>query len=73
MAAVSVINNLQCIMPCICELLGTNSPLVHCIRAYQQYCTIVGLKVMTTSRIERLKAYVETYEKYCAVCPHYIR
>lgn len=58
---------LQCVLPCICDLLGQDSALVHCIRAYQQYFTMVSMTVMTSDRLERLQKYIEIYERYCEV------
>jgi cadmium resistance protein CadD (predicted permease) len=40
---------------------------VHCIRAYQQFCVMVNMTVMTADRLDRLEHYIETYEKYCTV------
>jgi hypothetical protein len=63
-----VLKRIQCILPCICQLLGKDSPLVHCIRAYQQFCIMVGMTVMTADRLERLQTYLDSYDVYCSVC-----
>ncbi|KAJ7651757.1 hypothetical protein B0H17DRAFT_1215217 [Mycena rosella] len=56
---------LKCILPCIVQLLPSNSALVHCIRAYQQYRFMLGLKCLSTTRTGRLREYLGRYEKYC--------
>jgi hypothetical protein len=60
-------------LPPLCNILGEDNPLVHCIRAYQQYCIMVSMKVMTTDRLERLRHYMLTYEHYCKVKYFYIK
>jgi hypothetical protein len=48
-------------------LCGMNDPFVHLLRAYQRYRTMIGMKCMTDDRLERLRAYIAEYEKYCSV------
>ncbi|KAH9970785.1 hypothetical protein BGW80DRAFT_1438007 [Lactifluus volemus] len=56
---------LKCILPCIVQLLPQNSPLIHCIRSYQCYRVVIGLRCMTDRRLDRLKELIMDYEKYC--------
>jgi len=57
----------QCILPCIMQLLPRNSSLIHCIRAYQCYRLMIGLRCMTDRRLKQLKKFIKDYEKYCSV------
>ena len=59
---------IQCILPCIMQLLPRNSPLVHCIRAYQCYRIMIGLRCMTDRRLKYLEGLIKDYERYCSVC-----
>ncbi|KAJ7663215.1 hypothetical protein DFH06DRAFT_1395296 [Mycena polygramma] len=59
---------LKCILPCIVQLLDSNSALVNCLRAYQLYRFNIGLKCSSKGadgRIERGRKYRKMYEKYC--------
>ncbi|KAF8994667.1 hypothetical protein BDQ17DRAFT_1392381 [Cyathus striatus] len=56
---------LKCILPCIVQLLPRNSPLIHCIRAYQQYRVMIGLRCMTDQHLGHLKEIIKDYENYC--------
>lgn len=57
----------QCILPCIVQLLPRDSPLVHCIRAYSRYRTMVGMHCMSESRIQKLETYITDYKRWCTV------
>ncbi|KAJ7090711.1 hypothetical protein C8R44DRAFT_835939 [Mycena epipterygia] len=56
---------LKCILPCIVQLLPSNSPLVHCIRAYQRYRFMIGLRCISEVQSARVRTYNQHYEKYC--------
>jgi hypothetical protein len=60
--------HIQCILPCIVQLLPRNSPLIHCIRAYQCYRIMIGLRCMTDRRLKYLEGLIKDYERYCSVC-----
>ena len=60
--------HIQCILPCIVQLLPRNSPLIHCIRAYQSYRIMIGLRCMTDRRLKYLEGLIKDYERYCSVC-----
>lgn len=49
------------------QLLPQNSSLVYCIRAYQIYRIVIGLRCMTDRRLEHLKEVIKDYKKYCSV------
>ena len=59
---------IQCILPCIVQLLPRNSSLIHCIRACQCYRIVIGLRCMTDRRFKHLKELIKKYETYCSVC-----
>ncbi|KAJ6550186.1 hypothetical protein B0H19DRAFT_1298710 [Mycena capillaripes] len=56
---------LKCILPCIVQILPSDSALVHCIRFYQLYRFLIGLECITEDMIARLRKYMAKYEKYC--------
>ncbi|KAJ7867316.1 hypothetical protein B0H13DRAFT_2559912 [Mycena leptocephala] len=56
---------LKCILPCIVQLLPSNSSLVHCIRSYQLYRFSIGLDCISEVQISRLQKYTATYERSC--------
>src|SRR5437016_8223911 len=53
---------IQCILPCIVQLLPRNSSLIHCIRACQCYRIVIGLLCMTDRRFKHLKELIKKYE-----------
>lgn len=57
----------QCLLPCIVQLLPKNDPLIHCIRAYTRYRTMIGMHCVTEERIQRLKVYIQEYQHWCTV------
>ena len=57
----------QCIVPCLVQLLPKDSVLVRCIRAYARYRIMIGLHCMTEDRIDRLKQYIINYKDICTV------
>lgn len=58
---------LQSVLPCIVQILPQNSPLVHCIRAYERVRILTGMTCMTSSRMERLGTFIQNYEYWCSV------
>ncbi|KAI4294699.1 hypothetical protein K525DRAFT_290407 [Schizophyllum commune Loenen D] len=56
---------LKCILPCITQILPSNSVLVRCIRAYLKYRMMIGMTCMTERRLALLKECVQEYEKWC--------
>jgi len=58
---------LQCLLPCIVQLLPKNDPLIHCIRAYTCYRMMIGMHCVTEERIQRLKVYIQEYQHWCTV------
>jgi hypothetical protein len=54
-------------MPSLSCVFGSDNALVHCVRAYQKYCIMVGLKVMTEERLARLQDLINNYDKWCKV------
>ncbi|KAJ7105815.1 hypothetical protein C8R44DRAFT_886281 [Mycena epipterygia] len=46
MAKVSMTFSRSCVLPCIVESFPPNEPLVHCIRAYQRYHIMIGLRTL---------------------------
>ncbi|KAJ7199827.1 hypothetical protein GGX14DRAFT_661239 [Mycena pura] len=56
---------LKCIVFVVVQLLPAKSALVHCIRALLQYRMMLGLKVLTESRIAWIKQLIQRYEQYC--------
>ncbi|KAJ7060849.1 hypothetical protein C8F01DRAFT_1369721 [Mycena amicta] len=55
----------NCILPCIVQLLPTNSPWIHLIRAHLRYRMIMGLHCITNEQIVRKEKYAAEYEKWC--------
>ena len=53
---------LQCILPCIVQLLPKNSIFIKCIRAYQRYRLMIGLNCMSERRLQRLSEIIESYK-----------
>ncbi|KAJ7092944.1 hypothetical protein B0H15DRAFT_938487 [Mycena belliarum] len=58
---------LKCVLPCIVQLFPPEDPLVHCIRAYQQYRIMVGMHCMPERRLERLDVFIQNYEHWCSM------
>ncbi|KAF8581179.1 hypothetical protein K439DRAFT_1647974 [Ramaria rubella] len=56
---------LDCILPCIVQLLPTSSPFVHCIQAYACFWMLAGLHAITELQIQRIKGYLESYGYWC--------
>ncbi|KAJ7581540.1 hypothetical protein C8J56DRAFT_1057519 [Mycena floridula] len=57
---------LKCCLPCLVQILLKNSPLIHCIRAFQRYRMVVGLHCHSDKRLELLKNdIIPAYEKCC--------
>ncbi|KAJ7199478.1 hypothetical protein GGX14DRAFT_572859 [Mycena pura] len=56
---------LKCIVFVVVQLLPAKSSLVHCIRSLLQYRMMLGLKVLTESRIARVEHLIQKYERYC--------
>ncbi|KAJ7794116.1 hypothetical protein B0H14DRAFT_2392800 [Mycena olivaceomarginata] len=54
---------LKCALPCLVQILPANSCLVKLVRAMQKVRILLGLEVMTTSRLELLQKMVVNYEK----------
>ena len=50
------------------QSLPQNSSIIHCIRAYQCYRIVIGLRCMTDRRFKYLAEVIKNYEKYCSVC-----
>ncbi|KAJ7574853.1 hypothetical protein C8J56DRAFT_1064268 [Mycena floridula] len=67
------IGSSQCCLPCLVEILPRESPMLHCIRAYQCYRMMVGLSCHSSKRLERLEnKIIPTYERCCeAVADRY--
>jgi hypothetical protein len=61
------IENRQCVLSCLVQLLGKNDPLVHCVRAYQQYRLAIGLNCATGDRLERVQEFILQYNRLSAV------
>ncbi|KAJ7617483.1 hypothetical protein DFH06DRAFT_1062143 [Mycena polygramma] len=57
---------LKCILPCIVQLFPSNNSLVHCIRAYQRYRIMVGMRCMPERRLQRLDEFIHAYERCCS-------
>jgi hypothetical protein len=57
----------QCVLNCLVQLLGKDDPLVHCVRAYQQYRLAIGLTCSTGDRLERVKEFILEYNRLSAV------
>ncbi|KAJ7132506.1 hypothetical protein C8R44DRAFT_611932 [Mycena epipterygia] len=57
---------LKCVLPCIVELFPPNEPLLHCIRTYQRYRIMVGMRCMPDTRLQRLDVFVQDYEHWCS-------
>jgi hypothetical protein len=60
--------SIQCILPCVVQLLPRNSPLVQCIRAYAQTRMMIGLHCISELQISRLRVYIKKYQDFCTVC-----
>ncbi|KAF7345920.1 hypothetical protein MVEN_01614300 [Mycena venus] len=56
---------LKCIVPCLVHILPPNSPLVHALRAFQQFRTLVGMDCTLDSRLQAQDAFVGHYEIAC--------
>ncbi|KAJ7686915.1 hypothetical protein B0H17DRAFT_984801 [Mycena rosella] len=56
---------LKSVLPCIVQILPSNNPLVHCIRAYQRYRLMAGMYCMPARRLERLNEFIKDYEHWC--------
>ena len=53
---------LQCILPCIVQLLPRNSIFINCIRTYQRYRLMIGLNCISERRLQRLLEIIERYK-----------
>jgi hypothetical protein len=49
------------------DSLDRNDPLVHTLRAYQQYRMSLNFKCVSDSRLEQLNGYIAKMEHYCEV------
>ncbi|KAJ7791390.1 hypothetical protein B0H14DRAFT_2395645, partial [Mycena olivaceomarginata] len=56
-----------CIVPCLVHILPPNSPLVHALRALQQFRTLVGMDCTLESRLQAQDAFVRHYEIACRI------
>ncbi|KAJ7760324.1 hypothetical protein B0H14DRAFT_3511124 [Mycena olivaceomarginata] len=56
---------LKLIVPCLVHLLPRNSPLIHALRALQQFRMLVGLHCNTESRLKLMDRFVKDYEMAC--------
>ncbi|KAJ7692037.1 hypothetical protein B0H14DRAFT_2651828, partial [Mycena olivaceomarginata] len=55
----------QCILPCVVQLLPRNSPLVHAIRAHLLTRMFMGLHCISDDQIKRKDKYQEEYGNFC--------
>ncbi len=60
--------SLQCILPCIVQLLPRNSIFIKCICTYQQYRLMIGLNCMSERCLQRLSKIIERYKEEFIVC-----
>ncbi|KAJ7686401.1 hypothetical protein B0H17DRAFT_985201 [Mycena rosella] len=56
---------LKSVLPCIVQILPSNNPLVHCIRAYQRYRLMAGMYCMPARRLAQLNEFIKDYEHWC--------
>ena len=63
---------LQCILPCIVQLLPRNSIFINCIRTYQRYRLMIGLNCMSDRRLHHLSEIIERYKDEFLVRSLYI-
>ncbi|KAJ7665851.1 hypothetical protein DFH06DRAFT_1268156 [Mycena polygramma] len=55
----------KCILPCVVQLLLSNSPFVHAIRAHLLTQMMMGLHCISEDQIKRKDAYQMEYGKQC--------
>ncbi|KAL1754470.1 hypothetical protein FB107DRAFT_275798 [Schizophyllum commune] len=53
------------ILPCVTQILPSNSVLVKCIRAYLKYRMMIGMTCMTERRLQLVRQYVQEYQHCC--------
>ncbi|KAF8584594.1 hypothetical protein K439DRAFT_1646883 [Ramaria rubella] len=61
----SYFDALKLIVPCIVQLLPTNSPLVHCLCLFACIHMIAGLHRVTEHYLDKLQEYLKEYEDAC--------
>ncbi|KAJ7777849.1 hypothetical protein DFH07DRAFT_730860 [Mycena maculata] len=59
---------LKCALPCLVQILPTNSCLVKLVRIMQKVRIMLGLEVTTASRLKLLRKWITEYEKVCKAC-----
>ncbi|KAI5823796.1 hypothetical protein K523DRAFT_333657 [Schizophyllum commune Tattone D] len=56
---------LKSVLPCVTQILPSNSVLIKCIRAYLKYRMMVGMTCTTERRLQLLRQYVQEYQRCC--------
>ncbi|KZS96286.1 hypothetical protein SISNIDRAFT_407226 [Sistotremastrum niveocremeum HHB9708] len=63
----TIFNIIKNLVFCIVDLMPLNSPWVHLVRAYTRFRVLIGLRVMTDTRIALGKKLLEIYDYWAHV------